>query len=240
MIDFLSAFTEAADRFAGTLAEADLAATVPSCPGWTVGDLGAHLGNVHAWAEQIVRANDPGLEEVAPDGDLVDWYVARADRLRETLAVTDPARETWNFAGVGTVAAFWPRRQTHETTMHTVDLDLALGALPEIDPVIAEDGVLEALEVFGPRMRQRGSGARLAAPVTLAATDTGTTWTLVPRVEAAPRLARADEEAAVAARVEGTAAQLLTVLWKRRPASVLRVIGDDDVAQGLLASRLTA
>jgi uncharacterized protein (TIGR03083 family) len=230
----------ATDRFASTVATADPASAVPACPGWTVLDLVAHLGNVHAWAEQIVRANDPNLDEDQPAGDLATWYAARAGRLRATLAAVDPARPTWNFVGQGEVAAFWIRRQLHETTMHTVDLDLACGAEPQIDPAVAEDGVLEAFEVFGPRMVQRGAGADLEAPVVVTATDTGASWTLVPVSGAAPRIAAADEQLDPVGSVEGTAQDLLTALWKRTSPASLTLTGDRQVLGRFLSSRLTA
>jgi len=229
----------ATDRFARTVAMADPASTVPSCPGWTVRDLVAHLGNVHAWAEQIVRSNDPNLDDLQPDGDLATWYAARADRLRATLAAVDPARPTWNFVGQGEVAAFWIRRQLHETTMHTVDLDLACGAEPQIDPGVAEDGVLETFEVFGPRMVRRGAGAELEAPVVVSAADTGAAWTLVPVPGAAPRIASPDEQVASAGSVEGSASDLLTALWKRTSPASLTLTGDQDVLARFLSSRLT-
>jgi uncharacterized protein (TIGR03083 family) len=238
VLDLLAAAT---DRFARTVATADPASAVPSCPDWTVRDLVAHLGNEHAWAEQIVRADDPDLDDEDPDGDLAAWYAERADRLCATLAEVDPDRPTWNFVGLDATASFWVRRQLHETTMHTVDLDLARDAAPRVDPAVADDGVLETFEVFGPRMVQRGFGAVLDAPVQVTASDTGTSWTLVPVPEAAPRVVVAGgEPLTVAGAVEGTAQDLLTTLWKRTPISVLALSGDEAVVTRLLESRLTA
>jgi uncharacterized protein (TIGR03083 family) len=237
VLDLLVAAT---DRFARTVAIADPASAVPSCPDWTVHDLVAHLGNVHAWAEQIVRSDDPDLDDEDPVGDLASWYAERAGRLCATLAAVDLDRPTWNFVGLHATASFWVRRQLHETTMHTVDLDVARGAAPQVDPAVADDGVLETFEVFGPRMVQRGFGAVLDAPVEVRATDTGTTWTLVPGPEAAPRVATAGEPVTVAGSVEGTAQDLLTTLWKRTPVTLLALSGDQDVLTRFLASRLTA
>jgi uncharacterized protein (TIGR03083 family) len=205
----------------------------------TVRDLVAHLGNVHAWATQIVRTNDPDLDDVEPGGDLSVWYSERAASLCAALAEVDPERPTWNFAGRPEVASFWVRRQLHEATMHTVDLDLACGAVPWVDPAIAEDGVLETFEVFGPRMVQRGHLPRLDGPVAFTATDTGTTWTLVPVPDAAPRVADAAESVAVGALVEGTAQDLFTTLWKRTDATVLTLADDQEVATRYLTSRLS-
>ncbi len=195
---------------------------------------------MHAWAEQIVRTNDPDRDDDEPDGDLSWWYAARAERLRATLSDVDPDRPTVNFVGQGQVASFWVRRQLHETTMHTVDLDLACGTEPRIAPDVADDGVLETFEVFGPRMVQRGFGAVLDAPVEVRATDTGSSWVLVPVPGAAPRIAAAGEAVTLAGSIEGTAQDLLTTLWKRTPATALTLSGDRTVLRRLLDSRLSA
>lgn len=235
------AVAAATGRFAAMLAGADPGLQVPTCPGWTVRDLVTHLGNVHMWAEQIVRANDPNTAEERPGEDLAGWYTERARRLCRTLAEVDPARETWNFVGVNTVARFWPRRQLHETTMHTVDLEIALGTIPVIDPRIAADGIAETFEVFAPRMSQRGAGADLRAPVRLEATDAGESWTLLPVEGAAPVLIEdAGATDAVVGTIRGPAGDLLTTLWKRTPPDRLDLTGDRAVLEALLSSRLTA
>ncbi|MGQ0777330.1 MAG: maleylpyruvate isomerase N-terminal domain-containing protein [Pseudonocardiales bacterium] len=41
--------------FAVTAHSRDLAAPIPSCPGWTLGDLVAHLGLVYRWVTRVVR-----------------------------------------------------------------------------------------------------------------------------------------------------------------------------------------
>ena len=237
MHDLLEAAT---DRFAQTVATADPASPVPACPEWTVRDLVAHLGNVHAWAEQIVRAGDPDSDEEEPGADLATWYAERAARLRATLAAVDPDRPTWNFVGQGEVASFWVRRQLHETTMHTVDLDQARGVEPRVEPTVADDGILETFEVFGPRMVQRGFGAVLDGPVELRATDTGAHWTLVPVAGAAPRIAGLHEPVSVVGSIAGRAQDVLTALWKRTPADLLTRSGDEEALSRFLGSRLTA
>jgi uncharacterized protein (TIGR03083 family) len=213
---------------------------VPSCPGWTVLDLVAHLGNVHAWAAGIVESGRPVAEpedEPTP-GALQPWYAERADRLVEALEAADPDAPCWNFAGVHETKGFWRRRQVHETQMHLVDLDQAHGRSTDLDPNDCADGVTESFEVFLPRMHARGFPADLAAPVSLVATDTGHRWTLSPVAGGPPVLSLADGELADD-RVEGTAEQLWLLLWKRADSEVVR-LGDGERLSRLLASRLTA
>lgn len=227
----------AAERFATGLAGADPTAAVPACPGWTVRDLVAHLGNVHTWAAAIVASGGPVEEPTTDPGraPLDQWYAARAAHLVQVLADSDPATPCWNFARVGEVAGFWRRRQLHEVLMHLVDLDQAHGRGTDLEPATCADGVSETFEVFGPRLHARGVRVDLAAPVSLVATDTGDVWTLHPVDDGPPSVSRG---APVTDRVTGTAAQLWQRLWKR--GDDVTVSGDADLVAGLLASRLSA
>jgi Mycothiol maleylpyruvate isomerase N-terminal domain len=49
-----------ADLLGSCLKDADLAAPVPSCPGWNAGRLVRHLGDVQRWAETTVRTRATG------------------------------------------------------------------------------------------------------------------------------------------------------------------------------------
>lgn len=227
----------ATDRFASGLDGADPTAPVPACPGWTVHDLVAHLGNIHAWTTAIVTAGAPAEEpEDEPGTDLRCWYQERADPLVEVLADTDPGQPCWNFARVAETAGFWSRRQVHETQMHLVDLDQASGRKTYVPPADAADGVAETFEVFGPRMHARGFAVDLDAPVSLTTLDTGAAWTLTPEPGSHPRLVPG---ATAADRLEGRAEDLWLLLWKRRDDGVVRH-GDRGRLDRLLASRLSA
>ncbi|MPZ64758.1 MAG: hypothetical protein GEU83_04325 [Pseudonocardiaceae bacterium] len=71
-----------AASFAESVGDADPAQQVPTCPEWTLAQLGEHLGKAHRWVTTIVewRATEPvALPEVAaPDGT-----VERAAWLRD-------------------------------------------------------------------------------------------------------------------------------------------------------------
>ncbi len=65
------------DALRATLKGADLAATVPSCPDWTLRQLAVHVGGAHRWVGEIVRGRAtedvpeekvPGFEGPAADG----------------------------------------------------------------------------------------------------------------------------------------------------------------------------
>ncbi|MGZ4494456.1 MAG: maleylpyruvate isomerase N-terminal domain-containing protein [Nocardioides sp.] len=179
-------FVAAAERFAIDIADADLGAPVPACPGWTTYDLAVHLGNVHAWAATIVETGRPAAEQNDTPGHrrprtVSAWYAGKAEDLYEVLRATDPARPCWNFAYGDGQASFWARRQMHEATVHLMDLSAATGRDLAVDPELAADGVDEVLTVFGHRMHHRGFPATLTAPLCLVATDTGDAWTVTPR-----------------------------------------------------------
>ena len=168
-LDFTEAFATAAERFAVTVASADLRAAVPTCPGWTIYDLVVHLGNVHAWAATIVETGQSAQGQndqpsARKPRTVAEWYAGKAEDLYAVLRDSDPGAPCWNFAfGIGT-SGFWSRRQLHETTIHGVDLALATGRHPELDRDISADGVDEALRVFGHRMHMRGYPAYHHSP----------------------------------------------------------------------------
>jgi uncharacterized protein (TIGR03083 family) len=241
-------FREVAARFAVGAAWSHPRAPVASCPGWTVHDLVVHLGNVHAWAATVVetgrRAVEQNDEPRSGRGKVVSaWYAGKAEDLYLVLRQVDPGRPCWNFVQDDGLAAFWSRRQLHETTMHLVDLDLACGRVPSVDAAVAADGVSEVLEVWLHRMHARGHPAALEQPLALRALDTGQVWTLhptggVPHVQRGPATGRSED---VPDRVEAPAELLYRLLWRRATPDDggVRVRGDDNRVRAFLGSRLT-
>lgn len=263
-VDFVEEFAVAAEWFADHLLTSSFRAPIPGCPGWNVRDLTVHLGNVHSWAATVVETSLPA-EEMHDEprghrpGRLAEWYLAKAEDLYRVLRMVEPTRPTWNFAFGDGVAAFWQRRQTHETVLHGVDLAQAQGYAVRLPADLAGDGIDETLTVFLHRMHMRGHRADLTHPLTLRALDTGQTWTLhpvrpwnptvIPVQPGSPEGAIPPAGPTVVAGtevgadlVEGTAADLLLVLWKRlRPSpATLRQVGDEGRIARFLASRLTA
>jgi hypothetical protein len=100
-----------ADRFAAA-AQRDLSAPVASCPGWTVADLVVHLGGVHRWAAQTIKAKAFQGPPPRPDEgvDPLDWYREGAAAIADLLSELDPAAECWNFTRGPQDNAFWIRR----------------------------------------------------------------------------------------------------------------------------------
>jgi uncharacterized protein (TIGR03083 family) len=214
--------------FVRLLSEADLAAPVPSCPGWTVADLAAHLGRTHLWAEHCIRERNPdGPDIVAPVTDqaaLTTWYAESAGLLVQTLRATDPSTECWTFGPHPRTAAFWFRRQVHETAMHRWDLGAAVGREVSYPSSLAVDGVDEVVTMFFPRQVRLQRIAPLPSSLAVRADGGGR------RVLAGDGTGAGDGPAD--AEVSGPAELLVLLLWGR--------LGVDDPRLQLKGDRATA
>ena len=214
--DYLSAIETQAARLAEDAKETGQDAKVPSCPGWTVGDLVGHVGIVHRWARANVQGNQ------SPE---------RAARIHEALTTTPPGaadRLAWFREGAELVVeflanppaprAFWARRQAHETTVHRVDaLAARLGHRPtaaqlDLSTNFALDGLDELLTGFLPRS---SSNLRSEEPfrVTVAPSDAHRAWTVLVSPDPPVTVAEADPAANTV--LTGTAAGLYLSLWNR-------------------------
>jgi uncharacterized protein (TIGR03083 family) len=220
---------------------ADPNLSVPSCPGWTVGDLVRHVGRLQRWAEQIVRtrATSPlPVEPLPADLDespavLGPWLVRGAERLADALRAAGPDTPVWTSAGSATTA-YYARRFTHETAIHRVDADLARGADFILDQDLALDAIDEWLELASrrlsfesdPRTRELlGPGHTLHLHATDTPAEAAAEW-VVDLTGDAPTWRRAHEKAAVA--VRGPLIHLLLVVYKRRPThgEGIEILGD--------------
>jgi uncharacterized protein (TIGR03083 family) len=253
--ELLAAIADGRDRLVESARSAGPDAVVPSCRRWTVRDLVVHCGNVHAWAASVLRTGveQPQVFDAEPAGvggfdELLFWYAGRAGDLMGLLLgdqVPDGA-SVWTFGPEGSTAAFWPRRQAHEITMHAVDAALAAGgsvadALLWLDPHRAADGVDEVLTVMLPRVALFVPRPSLPGRLALVARDTEDQWLLEPDGQI-DSVATGSE---IAARLVGPAAALFALLWRRAFLDVdgadlgVSVEGERAVVGALFAARLT-
>jgi uncharacterized protein (TIGR03083 family) len=252
---YVAAIAEGRDRIVEQARLAGPEAPVPMSSRWTVRDLVTHIGNVHDWAASVLRSGveQPQVFDAEPadaDGgfdELLFWYAARADALLDLLLSDEVPddRPVWTFGPPGT-AAFWPRRQAHEVTMHAVDAAAAAGqdladALLPLDPVLCADGVDEVLTVMLPRVAFFVPRPALPARLALEATDTGDRWELEPDGQ----IDSAATGSPVGASLVGPASGLFALLWRRGfldgdGAEIgVEVEGDRAVVEALFAARLT-
>lgn len=232
-----SALVDAGELLADAAERAGLDATVPSCPEWTVRDLVFHVGAVHRWAATTVReardrppkdiGGDPLADaELRPtDGELVPWFREGHAALVSTLDSAPDDVECWAFLPAPSPKHFWTRRQTHETTVHRVDTELAANEEPVVDPAVASDGIDELLTGFV--VRRRGK-LRTERPRTLgvSATDTGAHWLL--HVSSEPVVTERVDGAADAT-LRGPASDVYLALWNRLSLGALDAIGDAEL-----------
>jgi uncharacterized protein (TIGR03083 family) len=235
--DHLSALANEGRGFITAVAAADLDATVPSCPNWSVRELAQHLGRVHRWAEAFVRERRPEVTTpeqdeqtwgVMPaDPDLVGWLRQGHDRLVTTLTEAPRDVACWSFLPAPSPLAFWARRQAHETAVHRVDAQQVAGPVDPVDPAFAVDGIDELLLGFYSRKRNQ-----LRHPtekrVAVRATDAPVAWIVQIGPDGA-RAERRDEPGDVT--ITGPAADLYLALWNRVPFSRLDSTGDPDVLE---------
>lgn len=241
------AFETAARR----AADADKAPLVPSCPGWSVSDLAAHLGGVHRYLTRIIRerlleppdttdlnflalpADRRGwpMPEHAPNHgpvpvSLIDWFADGACALESLFRTCGPDETVWTWSREQSTG-FWVRMQTIEAAVHRWDAESAIGVAQPVEADLARDAISQIFEVMAPARRASGqappgSGERFR----IRQTDGTGNWT-VHFVGDDVRLTESAEPCDV--EVAGTASDLMLFLWQRIPAGGLVVQGDRGV-----------
>ena len=235
-LDYCEGIPAIVRRLADVLGGIDPSERVPTCPDWSVAELGAHVGGVHRWATAMVAVLSPkrisaGKLDLGTPEDpkaFPAWLLAGVEPLVGALRSADPDAPMWSW-GSDQHARFWSRRMIHETTVHRADAEFAAGDSPTIDPAVAVDGIDEFLDnlphavYFAPRVQElRGSGETIA----FAETSTGTRWTVTLRPD---DFVWDHASSGADVTIEGTASDLLLLTYgRRRPADAerFRITGD--------------
>ena len=211
-----------ADAVAG-----NLAADVPSCPGWNVAELVRHMGGVHRFWGTVVtkQLDDPrAVEDIQipeEDDELVAWLEEGVDWLAGQLEQIDPDRSNWSWSHRKN-AGFVQRRMAQETAVHRWDAELAAGKERTIDPVLAADGVSEMFDTFLPPQEDQPTGT--GETIHLHQTDGDGEW-LITLTPAGVEMRLGHDKADAAA--SGTGSTLLLALWGRVALSKLETFGND-------------
>jgi len=228
-------------------AAVELTVPVPTCPGWTMGDLVFHVAEVYLHKVTVMRTGEwpeqwppPGTEQEAElpllgraYGELIAEFSAR-----------QPADATPTWYDPDQTVAFWIRRMAQETVIHRIDAELAAG-LP-VTPVpddLAVDGVDEVLKRFlgyDVEALDQLKGDHLATGVgqdTITVLAGQTAWTVRP----SPREVVIEDGASDDSRVVIAAAPdpMLRWLWGRASDDAVRPAGDQAWA-GYLRRMLAA
>jgi uncharacterized protein (TIGR03083 family) len=241
--DLLRLLDERSRAFRAAIAAAPgLDAEVPSCPGWTLFDLARHLGEGQRRWAATVAAGPATARTTAVDAPaaprereaLTGWLAESTGQLLSAVREAGPERGCWTWWGgsqspqtSGAVA----RHQLQEVAVHTYDAQLTLGDPQPLPREVALDGVEEFLSTCctGPYSWPHQPGA-----VDYQATE-GASWRLWLTADGV-RAARLDTPGPAAdATVQGTAGDLVLVLYARLPVSSQKVDGDGRIFEQLLA-----
>jgi uncharacterized protein (TIGR03083 family) len=239
------------DLLLGVLEGADLSATVPTTPDWTLSDLLRHIGGNLRSVEQAVRTGTPVTEPErqvpghdGPAGDdlsaLAAWLSEAAGKAARTLAEAGPGTgaQVWV---VRWPAAAWARRAAHDIVVHRADAAGTVGAAYTVAPDLAADAVDEFLDLMSSQASRSGAAGPQAPALTgtihLHATDTGaevpSEW-LIELGSPTFTWRHAHEKATVA--VRGPIADVLRVVYRRLPpdTEAIEVLGDRAVLESWL------
>ncbi|RRQ82770.1 maleylpyruvate isomerase family mycothiol-dependent enzyme [Streptomyces griseofuscus] len=229
---------------------ADLSATVPTCPEWSLEQLVRHMGGALRWSGTLVReraqeliptATIPlggGPEKRGDPAALDAWLAECGELVVGALRKAGPGAEVWSWMGVSN-SGFWARRMVHEITVHRADAALTTGAPYEVAPDIAADALDEWLELveWVQRTGAREWAADLHGPArtlhlhtTDAAPELNAEW-LVEMDESGVSWRRGHEKATVALR--GPLTSVLLAFYRRLPldAPGLEVVGERAVLE---------
>jgi uncharacterized protein (TIGR03083 family) len=229
--DWLEAVRTNAALLARAVRAAGPGAPVPTCPGWTVADLLAHIGRRHRWATEIVdtkaqervgRSNIPGPGE---GDDPVEWFEAGAAGVVRALETIDPETPLWTWASSAPAPArFWVRRMAHETAIHRVDAESAAGRPGPVEPPeMAVDGIDEMLDLLTVRIGPDDPLAGFRGSYHFHTTDVPGEWVVVFSSDGVG-VTREHAKADVA--IRGAASDLELFVYNRRGADGLQVFGD--------------
>ncbi|MFF3330028.1 maleylpyruvate isomerase family mycothiol-dependent enzyme [Streptomyces sp. NPDC002888] len=229
---------------------ADLSATVPTCPDWSLEQLVRHTGGALRWVEFIVRTRAQeeipeekvplreGPEAVGDPAALDAWLAETGEMLVGALREAGPDTQVWGWAGALN-AGFWARRMTHELVVHGVDATLAAKLPYEVAPDVAADALDEWLELVEFVQRTGAHPTAQDLPrdgrsIHLHATDTppelNAEW-VVELAEDGVTWRRGHEKATVALR--GPLADVLLAFYRRQPldAPGLEVLGERELLE---------
>ncbi|MCT9929551.1 maleylpyruvate isomerase family mycothiol-dependent enzyme [Planotetraspora sp. A-T 1434] len=241
-MDFSRLLSCLEDDFAllrAAVVSADPSARVPSCPGWSVGDLARHVAEVYLHKAECIRLG--AFPEEWPPGVLDPDPVTSLDKthavLTEMFSAHSPADPAATWYESDQTVGFWIRRMAQETVIHRVDAELAAGC--PVSPVpddLALDGIDEVLRLFvgyGSTRWLDDFGTLLDAPderpVSVSTSHHAWTLTAVAGHSAQPGHVNV-KDAAMGfdgdALVSGDAVALLLWLWNRGDDTSVRISGD--------------
>jgi uncharacterized protein (TIGR03083 family) len=213
-------------------ASVDLDALVPTCAGWTMGDLVYHVAEVYLHKVTIMRAGE-WPRPWPPPGLAAEPRLALLGRaygeLTAELDARDIAQPVPTWYEPEQTAGFWLRRMAQETVIHRIDAELAAG-LPSVrvPDDLALDGVDEVLTRFLGYFSPDPAGWYLAeadGTSAIVVSSGGSGWTVRPS-QSAEVTVSAGADDSPRATVSAAPDPMLRWLWGRAGNDVITVTGD--------------
>ncbi|MFV1991846.1 MAG: maleylpyruvate isomerase family mycothiol-dependent enzyme [Acidimicrobiales bacterium] len=217
-----------------TASGTDLAAAVPSCPGWSLSDLVFHVSKVWTFWTEIVAPPLTTAEQVRnlpaptqPDDDhIIAWAESRLESCLAVLETADANAEVWTWTGTNQPTSWVHRRMAQETAVHRWDVEHTATTDWMIDPIVASDGIDEFL-MWHAHSRLNDS-PNVGGSVHLHCTDADGEWTITNPDSGNMKFDRTHEKSDTA--IKGEANALLLWVW-RRPGPPVEIFGDTAVAE---------
>ncbi|TDD47804.1 maleylpyruvate isomerase family mycothiol-dependent enzyme [Kribbella antibiotica] len=235
---YLEQLKAESDRL-GEVARLGLQAPVPSCPGWTVETVVAHVAQVYLHKIEVLRLGalpkpwpPAGLDE----RDTLELFDEARAAIVVALEQAGTAKQTWTFNPNDSTSAFWFRRMAMETVVHRVDAELAHDVVTPIAAELALDGIDELLfpSLAGPWWEE--GDTKFPIDATLRITSEGRSWTIAADATSITVTQGAEGEAA--AEIFGDPGSVYLWLWGRTSDDAIQIAGAADVVQAF-RGRLT-
>ncbi len=231
--EYVSALERDGRLLIGAAKGAGLDALVPTCPGWHIRELLAHIRYVHAWARAYVAGalgdmvSEPDeveiLRNAPPDHELLESVEDGHAALLGALADAPPSLNCWTFLSSPSPLVMWARRQAHETAIHRVDAEIAAGWAPRaFDFRLAMDGLDEIIFAFLARTVPPAEGEVGLGRIGFEAREGAERLTV--RLTAGGALPERGEPPCDLV-IRASASDLYLVAWNRPPAGELELIG---------------
>lgn len=209
---------------------------VPGCPGATVADTVRHTGSLYREVLAWIRRGERPSERlrVLEGEDLVAFHTSGRRALVAELAAHQPDQACATWYPPERTYGFWRRRMAHDTAVHRVDVQAAIGLdVADVEADFAADGIDEVLLVwFGHRLAQLGMTATATGAVGIETASRA--WLAVlDRVRSSARRVPAVDARAADALVTGDPSAVYLWLWGRLPDQSVRITGDYDASAQL-------
>ncbi|WP_019925311.1 maleylpyruvate isomerase family mycothiol-dependent enzyme [Nocardia sp. BMG111209] len=229
-VDYLASIETDGKALAAIATRHDLELPVPTCPGWTLGDVVAHVAGANRWMTTCVSAGLTAQERILPPGpadrgELLRWSDESLEELLSALEATPPDHPVWTPIRGPFPSVWWRRKAALEVAIHRTDAENAAGAdRTVIDARLALDGIDEYAEEFLPLMLHAVPQPPPVTSVLLSPTDIDDTrvLSLIPAGDHR-------DPGAPTVELVASASDLLLWIWNRVPDGTLTSNGDDTI-----------